>query len=364
MAAVPWLLIAFFLRTETGYANDPCPNVIEDFYCCETDPVTGDTGVAYVYYDYDAWFATNGQTGQGQTLVLYEKLESLAETNDLEMYYTGDFTVDYTQEIPTVETGQLDACVDERPETEGMFYTLNSIFCGVSVLFYLILMVKFPLPKKTATVEPTEDPEYEEYLKTGKMTFLSAEKIHEITMEKLAAGEQIQKFPVGKFADDIQHLDRIVEIAGEDFKFFSKQMAAEVALWRQKTEEEKEEKRKVLREFMAQGFVWEPDTEKEFGEWIIKYLQYAGYATPAANVRFWKTIIMTVFPRLVEAPKEELAQGQANVSTDWIEDPTEMYLHMDRWMASFQTLHATNQGYTTLSSNRASEFATSTRIPM
>merc|ERR1712100_852839 len=119
----------------------------------------------------------------------------------------------------------------------------------------------------------------ETYKATGDFTWLTAAQYMEVATEAYKEGKVLRnKF--GKFQDDIEHIDKIMDYSKNDAKFFMWMMEDTEKKWKNGGPEKEELKKQM--ELEAQQPPWNENKEEceDFAQWLRDYMVYAGYGSP------------------------------------------------------------------------------------
>ncbi len=79
---------------------------------------------------------------------------------------------------------------------------------------------------------------------------------------------------------------------------------------------------------------WKQQDQQEMLEWTANYLKFAGYGNPGRMPRFWKAIIMTAFPVLIETP-DGRGVGPEGFGTYFKKDPIGYITKIAHWQSGF-----------------------------
>jgi len=184
-------------------------------------------------------------------------------------------------------------------------------------------------------------PEQEKALKifneTGDSKWLDAEQRDKINMARLAEGTPLLIEKFGAFAEDRADLARVAGVAASDYQFISGKMAKNIRAWQTGTEEHRENVRKRLRIVVDSGNEWPEEASADFAQWVVGYLQHAGYLNPQFGPTMWKQVIMTAFPPLTGGLDIGIEE------TDFVNNPVPVWLRVDRWFRSYLKLEQMNK---------------------
>ena len=185
----------------------------------------------------------------------------------------------------------------EGKAKEGTYLLVCTCITAFSTLPYLLLARRFPWPDKRDPPPTEEEKEASAaYEKTGDTMWLTSKQKRFLRRKRLEQGLKagFPPEPFGEIGADIQHFDRILRMASVDIEYNVKVMIPEaMEQWKKHPEESRKVWKKV-----ALDFQWDEHAEKEVGLWFVKWLEYAGYGNPARDARYWKAIIMILFPIL------------------------------------------------------------------
>jgi MFS family permease len=224
---------------------------------------------------------------------------------------------------------------------EGAYLHVNGICCLLSGLCYFVLSKnKFPIPPTVKPVSEATKEALKDYEETGSIRWLPAEEICKINKGRVLAGQTRLTQPFGTFEDDVDHLDRITELAKEDFPETSKYLRANIKKWKG-TEQDRDELRPMLKGF-EELIDWPEEDAEAFSKWMVAWMKHAGYLNPKLNPRFWKACMMQAFPKIADGgTKEELmANFQANPVPVWTRFDTMMHSYMRTMKDNQQTVQA------------------------
>jgi hypothetical protein len=225
---------------------------------------------------------------------------------------------------------------------DGAFLHVNGICCLLSGLCYLVLSKKkFPIPPKVKPVSEATKQALKDFEETGSIRWLPAEEMHRINRERVMAGQSRITESFGTFEDDVQHLDRIQELAKEDFPFKSKYVRGHIKKWTKGTEKDRDEMRQML-SGLEDLMDWPEEDAEAFSKWIVAWMKHAGYLNPTIDPRFWKACIMQAFPKVGDGTtkEEQIANFKANPVPLWTKVDTMMNSYMRTMKDNQQTVQA------------------------
>jgi len=175
-----------------------------------------------------------------------------------------------------------------------------------------------------------------EFEETGSIRWLPAEEIHKINLKNLKEGKPRVTQPFGKFEDDVEHLDQITALAKVDFPHSSKFLRGNIKKWRKGTDEDREELRK-MNSSLGDLLDWPEEDAEAFSQWMIAWMQHAGYVNPKLNPRFWKSCIMQAFPKIGEgATHDEMIEN-------FVANPVPLWTKVDTMMNSYMKTMKDNE---------------------
>jgi len=225
---------------------------------------------------------------------------------------------------------------------DGAFLHVNGICCLLSGLCYLLLAKnKFPMPPKEKPISEATKQALKDFEETGTIRWLPASEIHKINRERVLAGKSRLHEPFGTFEDDKADLDRITELAKEDFPTSSKYLRGNIKKWTKGSEQDRDEMRPLLTGF-EELLDWPEEDAEAFSKWMVAWMRHAGYVNPTLNPRFWKSCIMQAFPKIGEGDTKEelLANFKANPVPIWMKVDTMMHSYMKTMKDNQQTVQA------------------------
>jgi MFS family permease len=225
---------------------------------------------------------------------------------------------------------------------DGAFLHVNGCFCLLSGLCYLVLAKnKFPMPPKVEPVSDATKQALKDYEEKGTIRWLPSAELQKINRELVLAGKPRLAEPFGTFEDDVKDLDRITELAKEDFPFTSKYLRGNIKKWTKGSDKDREEIRQLLTGF-EDLLDWPEEDAEAFSKWMVAWMKHAGYLNPTINPRFFKSCIMQAFPKISEGETREeiLANFQANPVPLWTKFDTMMTSYMKTMKSNHQTIEA------------------------
>mmetsp|Transcript_19785 Transcript_19785/g.64320 ORF Transcript_19785/g.64320 Transcript_19785/m.64320 type:complete len:743 (+) Transcript_19785:18-2246(+) len=190
---------------------------------------------------------------------------------------------------------------------EGSFLIATAVTTGLSIIPMFLMLKRFPWRSSANQVKEVSAEEAEAwkvYKETGDFTWLSGDQLYHENMRLVKEGHPVLTSEFGNFEQDKPNLERIRIAAKSDFVFFSKQLQVIINQLEHGTQEEKQEMRNFINGARnTEG--WGVEEKKAFAEWIVDWMEYAGYSSPGECPRIYKGIMMTAFPFMIE-------RGEAN----------------------------------------------------
>lgn len=207
---------------------------------------------------------------------------------------------------------------------ENYFLYACAIAAGASGVMHFIMLIKTCCAgSKIGPRPPDEEAAIQEYGKTADPRWLPGDFLLDQNLQRLEKGEPMLRHRFGNFEDDRPYLHRIAHQGRRDMKFWLSMVPQWVQDWDMADEDEQESQKLMLQNAQATYYMTE-DERDEFADWMLDWLEFAGYGNPAQNPMCWKAMIMKVFPFVVE-------EGLRN--PDFINKPIPIWL---KWMKVMQ----------------------------
>lgn len=205
--------------------------------------------------------------------------------------------------------------------SEDLYLLCCAIASGASALMHVVMLMKVRGcccggNNKVGNRPPEEVEAMNEYNVTRDPRWLPGDVLLDLNLKRLEDNMPLLRHRFGDFEDDKEHLHRIQTSGQRDMKFWLSMVPQWVQDWDYGDDDERANLRLMLLNSQRSYYMTD-DERDEFADWMVDWLQFAGYGNPAQNPMCWKAMIMKRFPFVVES-------GISN--DDFLEEPTPIWL--------------------------------------